>query len=421
MSEAGVKVFRISDLIGRKKRDSEEPLKKRTLLAKKYRHRKGGNSSKEPENIVMEASSFKVSNKLTVYGIPKVKKVKQVNDCDILQLHSEALKKFEKLQKTLPKKERQLVTDKNLSDRQQKQLREEIEGIKKKILENDYHEKTAEIIEKYRLKANALQKDTSAVGLMKFIDKYDNKEKQRLAEEYCRVTNNGLLINPKKLEFDNTVCEECSGDTRTIEGFVTCTDCGLVSSKTVHDFQVSYKDLCDTTIKTNFSYKRINRFKEILATLQAKENTDIPSYVIEAVKNEINKENNLNLETVDVKKIKYYLKRLSLTTFYEHAPNILNTVIGKKALNITSAIEEKLLEMFSMIQEPFEKAKAKITPNRQSFLSYNYILAKLTELLGLHHLQKHFSLLKSPEKLKTHDKIWKEITKSLKWAYIPTI
>ena len=417
MNDEGVKVFRISDLIGRKKRESEEPLKKRTLLAKKYRHRKGGNA----EPIIMEASSFKVSNKLTVYGAPKAKKVKELNDCNILQMHAETLKKFDKLQKSLPKKLKQIENDTNLTDREQMKLQQEIDSIRNKLEEKDYIEKTREIIRLYRLQTETLQKDETVTGLMKFIDKYDNKEKQRLAEEYCRVTNNGLMINSKKLEFDNSLCEECNGETRIVEGFVTCTECGLISSKTVHDFQVSYKDLCDTTIKTNFSYKRINRFKEILATLQAKENTDIPSYVIEAVKSEIRKEPNLKLETVDVKKIKNYLKRLSLTTFYEHAPNILNTVIGKRAVNITSAVEEKLLEMFSMIQEPFEQAKAKITPGRQSFLSYNYILAKLTELLSLYELQQHFSLLKSPEKLKMHDKIWKEITEQLNWKYIPTI
>lgn len=417
-----VKVYRVSDLIGRKKKLQEEPLKKRTLLAKKYRHKH--KHDKEPV-IVMEASSFKVSNKITVHGAPKTKKVKEVKECDILQLHEERKLYFQKLQKSLPKLEKKLNTaNTQLTDREIQNLKKEIQSIREKTDETIYYAETSELIEKYKkvcLLNTGFEHDQGSTGLMKFIDKYDNKEKESLAEEYCKIINNGLMINPKKLEFDNSLCEECQGETCTIEGFVTCTECGVVSSKTTHDFQVSYKDLCDTTIKTNFSYKRVNRFKEILATLQAKENTDIPNYVIDAIKTEIKKENNIDYSSIDQKKIKYYLKRLSLTTYYEHAPNILNIVIGKRALSINHKVEEKLLEMFAMIQEPFEAARTKIAPSRQSFLSYGYVIFKLCELLDLNDMKSNFSLLKSSDKLKLHDKIWFEIVKSLDWLYISTL
>ncbi|RKO94437.1 poxvirus late transcription factor VLTF3 like-domain-containing protein [Blyttiomyces helicus] len=137
-----------------------------------------------------------------------------------------------------------------------------------------------------------------------------------------------------------TVNNNCKADTYTNQG-------------------VSYNDFQDTTYKSPFSYKRINRFLEILATLQAKENTDIPEFVMNAVQKEISKEQRSDLENINTDRIKYYLKRLSLTNFYEHAPRILMRVNGVTAIQIPTEVEEKLKEMFKSIQDPFEIVKEK--------------------------------------------------------------
>ena len=59
--------------------------------------------------------------------------------------------------------------------------------------------------------------------------------------------------------------------------------------------------------------------------------------------------------------------------------------------------------------------------DRKNFLSYNYVLHKFCQLLELDNLLIHFPLLKSREKLREQDKIWKNICKDLKWEYIPSI
>jgi len=310
-------------------------------------------------------------------------------------------------------------------------LYEEIQSIENKEQEKEYLSKTANIIEEYqRIKenenndassgSNFYQKDTNG-KITKYVEIFNHVEKERLCEEYCKILNNGKMINSKKLVFSNKQCSEegCNGETTTIESFVTCIECGCVQENSIMDFQISYKDLCDTLIKTNFSYKRINRFNEILSTLQAKETIDIPEYVLASVKKEIVKEGT-NLNVLTVKKIKNYLKRSSLTNYYEHAPYILSSINGKRTLQLSVEVEDKLRDMFKEIQDPYEVAKNIVVPKRKSFLNYHYVIYKFAELLSLDSFKQHFTLLKSNEKLRTQDKIWKEICKILDWKFVPT-
>ena len=280
---------------------------------------------------------------------------------------------------------------------------------------------TQEVISRYQSLARTettvgLKRDTRG-AITRHIAKYDNVEKDRLTEEYCRLVNNGLMIDTNKLIFDTSRCQVCGGDTKISDGFVSCCDCGTVADNSVQDFQFSYKDMCEQVGRNSFSYKRINRFQEILSTLQGKENTEIPSDVMNAVQQEINKEWEPDLNSLNTVKIKYYLRKLSLTNYYEHAPHILNKINGIPPIQIPYEVEEKLKEMFLLIQEPFEKVKSEVCPKRISFLSYHFVLYKFCQLLELHEYQHCFTLLKSIDKLKLQDRIWKGICEIRGWPY----
>jgi hypothetical protein len=415
-----IKEFKISDLM-KPKKNTADSLKKRTLISKKYNRNK--------DNVKMEVSSFKMSNKMSVVGrSTKKKKHTTENKSDILWYHEEKLDYFKDLKLQLGKKKLKLKKLKKKGGEMEiLRLEKEINYMESGKEENDYHNSTRKIIEKYTLLCNSegcdtKKDDTGDKNILKFVEKYDNKEKEILAEEYCKITNNGKMINTKNLENNNRdICEECNGETRYIENYVTCMDCGFISNNSVSDYQISYKDLCDTMIKKNYEYKRPNRFKEILATLQAKENTEIPKFVVDAVEQEISKEYNVDIFKINVKKMKEYLKRLSLTQYYEHAPRILEALNGIAPLSIPGYIEDKLLHMFDAIQEPFEIVKVQVASTRLSFLSYNYVLFKFCELLDLDEYKKHFTLLKSHDKLRVQDKIWKGMCEILGWEYIPSI
>jgi hypothetical protein len=85
---------------------------------------------------------------------------------------------------------------------------------------------------------------------------------------------------------------------------------------------------------------------------------------------------------------------------------------------MTREVEEKFREMFKLCQEPFNIHSPK---DRKNFLSYSYTLHKFCELLELYDFLPCFPLLKSTEKLKEQDKIWKKICEYLNWQFIPSI
>ncbi|RKO94273.1 poxvirus late transcription factor VLTF3 like-domain-containing protein [Blyttiomyces helicus] len=363
-----------------------------------------------------------MSNKIAVHGNkPKKTKSSPSHGSDVLWMHDTKMKYFEHLQnQVLPEKckklEKLIARGSGLNDSLKKGLNKkeisvleaEIHLLESREEEVDYLSKTHLTVNKYvemleNQDESMLKRDTTG-SITKYIGKYDNIEKEKIAEEYCQILNNGLMINTNKLKFNNSTCSNCKADTYTNQGFVSCVSCGLASENPVHDYRVSYNDFQDTTYKSPFSYKRINRFLEILTTLQAKENTDIPEFVMNAVQKEISKEQRSDLENINTDRTKHYLKRLSLTNFYEHAPRILMRVNGVTAVQIPTEVEEKLKEMFKSIQDPFVIVKE-----------------KFCELLDLKEYQNCFTLLKSFEKLRLQDKIWKGICEILDWEYISSI
>lgn len=121
---------------------------------------------------------------------------------------------------------------------------------------------------------------------------------------------------------------------------------------------------------------------------------------------------------MELSKIKSILKKLKLNDYYEHIPYIKSQITGKPAPTISRETEEKLKKMFDQIQEPFDRH---CPPNRINFLSYSYVLHKLCQLLELDNFIKCFPLLKSRQKLRAQDQIWKGICYDLKWQFYPSV
>lgn len=115
---------------------------------------------------------------------------------------------------------------------------------------------------------------------------------------------------------------------------------------------------------------------------------------------------------------KKILKKLKLQQYYEHTTYIISKLSGIPPPTISRDTEEKIRLMFRLIQPPFEKHCPK---DRTNFLSYSYVLHKFFQLLQLDEFTKYFPLLKSREKLKVQDSIWKNICEELDWDYFPSI
>ena len=118
------------------------------------------------------------------------------------------------------------------------------------------------------------------------------------------------------------------------------------------------------------------------------------------------------------KKMREILKRLNLNDHYEHAPHIIYKVTGIQPPKATREVEEKLRNMFRQMQAPF----ALYCPtNRSNFLNYSYTLYKCCELLELDDFLPCFPLLKSTQKLREQDEIWRNICNYLNWQFISSL
>ena len=200
------------------------------------------------------------------------------------------------------------------------------------------------------------------------------------------------------------------------EGFMSCTKCGNMEYVVIESDKPNYKD--PPPEATYFAYKRTNHLNEILNQIQAKESTDIPDEVLELIKEEIRKERIKDLTKLTNAKVRHFLRKLNLNKYYEHIAHIINKLNGLPPPIITKPVEDKLRICFREIQGPWMEITKK---PKKNFLNYHYVLHKCIELLGHDEYKSLFPLLKSREKLQSHDLLWKIICARLNWEFIKTI
>lgn len=216
-------------------------------------------------------------------------------------------------------------------------------------------------------------------------------------------------------------CVDCGIPMRLApnESYVVCAQCG---NQNVH-FEptvsgLTYEQEVNSDCSQTFAYKRINHLRELLAQLQAKERSEIPPSVIDAVRLEFKKSRMHQASDVTQPRVRSFLKKLGLNKYYEHARQIGNQLSGRPPPVITAELYETLVNMFHDIQEPFERCCPK---GRKNFFSYSYILYKFCELLGETEMMTLFPLLKSREKLYQQDCIWKDICQITGWTFYKSV
>jgi hypothetical protein len=250
-----------------------------------------------------------------------------------------------------------------------------------------------------------------------YIDETYSFKRTDLLDEYLQIVDDNYVPN---INFDNTVyyCPLCNIEKTIIqsEAIMVCKSCGLTDYIIIDSSKPSYRD--PPLEVSYFAYKRINHFNEWISQFQAKESTEIPEHVYEALLSEIKKERITNMNQLTKVKVRGYLKKLKLNKFYEHIPHIINRLNGKSPPRISKEVEEKLRIMFKEIQGPFMEI---CPPVRKNFLSYSYVLHKFVELLGLDEYKECFTLLKSREKLHVQDIMWRQITKKVGWEFYKSI
>jgi hypothetical protein len=238
-----------------------------------------------------------------------------------------------------------------------------------------------------------------------------------LLDKYLHIIYPGH--NRKSNELTDSLGEcDCGNDMifSANEAMLYCKACGNTEFILIDTDRPSYKD--PPRESSYYAYKRINHFKELLAQFQAKESTEIPDDVYEAIVAELKKQRIEDTKNLKPAKMREILRKLKLNRKYDHIPHIINRLNGTNSQVMTRETEEKLLHMFKEIQPSFQKHCPK---NRRNFLSYSYVLYKFCELLEFDEFLKSFPLLKNRDKLYMQDKVWALICQDQKWQFIRSI
>jgi Zn finger protein HypA/HybF involved in hydrogenase expression len=250
-------------------------------------------------------------------------------------------------------------------------------------------------------------------------------EKNKIAMEYCKTFN--IEYTPFKVESkkEMTHCNECNEEYFINEGLLICPKCGIAHKTIELHSELSYKELRDLDYRPQFTYEKMSHFEDWLKRFEAKEKRMIPKELIEDIITEARKERIEDLNLLTEEKVKKYLKKLKRNEYYDNIISIINIINKRQPFKLTPEITEKLKQMFSAIQEPYNKHKPK---ERKNFLSYSYTLHKFFQILKLPEFSKYFPLLKSPDKLRQQDEIFKKIVnemkerdKTIQWIFIPSI
>lgn len=250
-------------------------------------------------------------------------------------------------------------------------------------------------------------------------------KKNEIADEYLSKHDPNYVNTRRVFDKKMSICPDCDIHYELASGFLVCPICGLCVNNVETAVDLSFKEMQDYDYRPQFTYNKETHLEDWLRRFQAKEHKVIPQEVLDKVVIEAKKARIRDLTTLSEDVVKRFLKKLDLNEYYDNVINIINRINGRKPFTLTTEIEDKIKVMFQQIQVPFEKFKP---PKRKNFLSYSYTLHKFFQILGLHEFAKYFPLLKSPDKLRQQDDIFKKIVEfmaekdhTVNWVFYPSI
>uniref|UniRef100_A0A6C0HBS2 Uncharacterized protein n=1 Tax=viral metagenome TaxID=1070528 RepID=A0A6C0HBS2_9ZZZZ len=248
-------------------------------------------------------------------------------------------------------------------------------------------------------------------------EKYSQSKK--IFQNYWRNVNNEV-INIQDYVIPSDICEECrKGELipQEDEGILICNnnECGKYITYIIDSSKPTNKEPPNEVSYT--AYIRLNHFKEILSQFQAKETTQIPEEVIEAIRARIIKERITDMSLINYDKMRDILRKLGLNKYFEHIQYI-NSIFGIKPPIMNEELHETLCVLFIEIQKPWA---THCPANRTNFFNYTYTLYQLCVLLDQTQYLPYIPMMKDREKQLEQDMIWKKVCKDLDWEFFASV
>lgn len=197
-----------------------------------------------------------------------------------------------------------------------------------------------------------------------------------------------------------------TGNDGTSSTLRVCDDCGVVQPGT--DF--SRYECNEYLPRKTSNYKRVHHFHERVSQLLLHESS-IPNaqFVLIARKLCDGSHSVINKDA-----IRSVLRSLNLQIYIEKWLQIIWRVTDITPPTPGSIILQQLDGMFTELQQPFDAHKAQ---GRKNFLNYNYVFCRLFQEIGCPQFSMFFPLIKSKQKLKALDEMWKPMVESVGWKF----
>jgi len=253
----------------------------------------------------------------------------------------------------------------------------------------------------------------------KEIDTNTYVQSKKMCYDYWKNVNNEFTNMQDYIDTGDTcvVCNTGEMVAQDEEGIMICNNdqCGRFITYIADSSKPNNKDPPNEVSYT--AYIRLNHFKEILSQFQAKETTQIPDEVIEAIRARIKKERITDMKQINYDKMREILRKLGLNKYFEHIQYI-NSLFGVKPPIMNEELHETLCVLFIEIQKPWA---VHCPPNRTNFFNYTYTLYQLCTLLDQTQYLPYIPMMKDREKQLEQDMIWKLVCKDLDWGFFPTV
>lgn len=253
----------------------------------------------------------------------------------------------------------------------------------------------------------------------------ENPNSEKYAQSKSKYHNywknvDGHVLNIHDFMMGSDTCSYCHrGELipQDEEGILICNNmqCGKFVIYVVDSAKPANKEPPNEVSYT--AYIRLNHFKEILSQFQAKETTQIPEEVIDAIRNRIKKERIKDMSLINYDKMRDILRKLGLNKYFEHIQYI-NSIFGIKPPIMNEELHETLCVLFIEIQKPWA---VHCPANRTNFFNYTYTLYQLCVLLDQTQYLPYIPMMKDREKQLEQDMIWKKVCMDLDWEFFPTV